>query len=62
MLTDLIGMAELRARFKVSRPTFWRWLKRGLFPKPCARIGQKNLWRESVVERFLLKSTKGGAR
>ena len=62
MLSDLIGMAELRARFKVSRPTFWRWLKRGLFPKPCARIGQRRLWRESVVEKFLLKNAKEAAR
>jgi predicted DNA-binding transcriptional regulator AlpA len=36
------------------RSTVWRWIRRGLFPSPRRRLGQRRmLWLEDEIDRWL---------
>lgn len=61
-MSDLLTQRDILSRFKVGRSTLWRWLHRGLFPKPKATIGIKKLWTLAQVERFLERGGKAVAR
>lgn len=42
---------NVAARYQVSRPTIWRWLKEGQFPKPVKLAGSTR-WRLSDLEKW----------
>lgn len=41
---------EAAARYGVSRPTIWRWAKKGVFPKPIKLGGGSIRWRLSDLD------------
>lgn len=50
----LLTRQEVCARVGgIDRVTLWRWIVRGMFPRPIRPHMRRNLWRESVVEKWL---------
>lgn len=47
-----IGIRECAARYSLSRSTLYRYIQRGLFPKP-ARIGASMRWDVAVCDAFM---------
>jgi predicted DNA-binding transcriptional regulator AlpA len=50
---ELLTQRDIRARFSVSKTTFWRWRLQKVFPKPQAVIGRRQLWTVEQIERFI---------
>ena len=43
---------EVANRYRISRPTIWRWVKNGTFPKPV-RLGEGSTrWRLADLEKW----------
>jgi predicted DNA-binding transcriptional regulator AlpA len=58
----LITTRQLRERVGgVSEMTIWRWVQRGLLPKP-RKINSRNYWPESVIDGLLDKPATNDAR
>jgi predicted DNA-binding transcriptional regulator AlpA len=45
---QLIERRQLREIIPASNMTYWRWMKRGLLPKPIC-IGGKQYWRRDKI-------------
>lgn len=43
----------------VSRNTIFRWLREDKFPPPM-KLGHRNAWRRSTIERWLEEQADGG--
>jgi len=43
--------AQLAERYSVSRPTIWRWVARGLFPRPVKLSPGTTRWSMADIER-----------
>lgn len=41
---------EVAIRYNISRPTIWRWVKQGKFPKPVKLGGGTSRWKLSELE------------
>ena len=41
---------EVADRYKISRPTIWRWVKQGKFPRPIKLAGGSSRWKLSDLE------------
>ena len=55
--TPLLRLEAVLERTGVSKPTIYRMIERGEFPKP-AKIGRTSLWPESTVDRFVAKALR----
>lgn len=44
-LTPFLRDTEIASRYSISRPTVWRWVKQGKFPKPVKLGGGSTRWR-----------------
>ena len=53
-ITDILNMLK-KANVKVSRQTFYRWLKSGYFPVQTLYVGGQRRWSESTVKAWLNK-------
>lgn len=53
MSEKLLRVAEVQARVGLSRPTIYRWMAAGRFPKPIALGPALVAWPESVVEAWI---------
>ena len=49
----LVGIATVKALTSKSRATIYRWMDRGLFPRPCKIGTTHNLWRAGDIRRAL---------
>ena len=49
----LVGIATAKALTSKSRATIYRWMDRGLFPRPCKIGTTHNLWRAGDIRRAL---------
>ena len=49
----LLSKREVLARVGVSYPTLWLWMRQGKFPRSRALGGNKSVWIESEVERWI---------
>jgi len=49
----LISIAEVKSMLGVSRPTLYRWIASGRFPKAIALGPQVRRWLKSAVEKWL---------
>lgn len=50
--TPFLRDIEVAHRYGVSRPTIWRWLKKGKIPRPI-KIGEgSSRWRFSDLENW----------
>lgn len=49
----LVGIATVKALTSKSRATVYRWMDRGLFPRPCKIGTTHNLWRAGDIRRAL---------
>lgn len=47
-----VFIREVEKRTGKSRQTIWRWVRAGKFPPP-SKIGNRNAWLESVVDKWL---------
>jgi len=57
--TEYLSVASVAARYQVSVPTVWRWLRQGNFPEPV-RFGERcTRWPVSALLEW--ESRKGGA-
>ena len=43
---------EVANRYRVSRPTIWRWVKKSKFPKPIKLAGGSTRWRAADLEAW----------
>ncbi len=51
---------EVAIRYSVSRPTIWRWVKEGKFPKPIKLGAGSTRWRYSDLEMWEQSQIQGG--
>ncbi len=51
-LTPFLRDTEVANRYSVSRPTIWRWVKEGRFPKPIKLGIGSTRWRYSDLEAW----------
>lgn len=51
-LVGLIRIKALQSLLSVSRPTIYRWINSGYFPKP-SRIGGVSVWRLDVIKSWI---------
>jgi len=48
-----LSFEDLPAKgIRISRIQLWRWIKSGGFPPPF-KLGNRNAWLESEIDRFL---------
>ena len=47
--TAILWRRDLMARYRVSRPTIFRWEARGQLPKPDVVLGDKTGWYVSTI-------------
>jgi prophage regulatory protein len=43
-ITSFLRDTEIAIRYSISRPTVWRWVKQGKFPKPIKLGGGSTRW------------------
>lgn len=43
---------EVAHRYNISRPTIWRWVKQGKFPKPLKLAGGSSRWKLKDLENW----------
>jgi len=43
---------EIASRYSISRPTVWRWVKQGKFPKPFKLGGGSSRWSIDDLEQW----------
>jgi predicted DNA-binding transcriptional regulator AlpA len=55
-MLELVGAPEIARMLGVSRRTAWRYIRRGDFPKPAARVDARDLWKRSAVEKWAVKT------
>lgn len=48
----LYPAAKVRATFNISGMTLWRWVDRGILPKPIV-INSRNFWPESAIQAVI---------
>lgn len=51
---------DVAIRYDVSRPTIWRWVKRGNFPQPVKLSNGATRWRISDLLDWELTQTSTG--
>lgn len=52
--TKLLRLREVCARVSLSRPTIYRAIQRGQFPKPCKPLsGRASAWSEAEVNAWI---------
>lgn len=54
----LLRVADVSAMVGLSRPTIYRWMAAGRFPKPVALGPALVAWPESVVEKFIADTVR----
>ena len=58
----LLRVAEVMARTGLSRPTIYRWMPEGRFPKPVALGPSLIAWPESEINEWIadtIRATRG---
>lgn len=50
----LYPAAKVRATFNISGMTLWRWVHKGILPRPIV-INKRNFWPESAVQAVIDK-------
>jgi excisionase family DNA binding protein len=53
----LLRDVDTCALLNISKPTFWRWVRRGTFPKPI-KLGALSRWPRSDVTKFLERAAQ----
>lgn len=55
IIDPLLTVQEGSALLKVSVPTFWRWVAKGLLPK-AVKLGGMSRWPQSEIIAFVEKA------
>jgi len=50
----LYPAAKVKSTFNISGMTLWRWVNKGILPKPIV-INSRNFWPESAVQAVIAK-------
>ena len=50
---ELLSPKEIQGWLKTSRPSFYRWIKMGQFPKHDLTVGCKPRWKKSTVQAWI---------
>lgn len=50
--TAFLKDIEAALRYRVSRPTIWRWARNGKFPKPIKLGAGSTRWRSADLEAW----------
>jgi predicted DNA-binding transcriptional regulator AlpA len=50
---ELLSPKEIQGWLKTSRPSFYRWIKMGQFPKHDLIAGCKPRWKKSTVQAWI---------
>jgi predicted DNA-binding transcriptional regulator AlpA len=53
--------AHVCARFDISRPTLWRWIKSGRFPAPT-KMGSLTKWSDATLDEAQANLAVGAGR
>jgi prophage regulatory protein len=56
-----IRLPELITMLSVSKPTIWRWVSQGKFPKPTKLGERTSAWSVADVEQWIAQRQQGGA-
>lgn len=59
-LTPFLRDTEIASRYNISRPTVWRWVKQGKFPKPLKIGGGSTRWRLIDLQDWEQNQKPGG--
>ncbi len=57
----LLRLPEVLRRIPVSRPTWYRGVAEGRFPKPIKLSERVSAWRESDIDALIAKFTEANA-
>ena len=55
-----IRLPELITMLSVSKPTIWRWVSIGKFPKPVKLGERTSAWSVADVEQWITQRQQGG--
>lgn len=58
ILARTITQAQISAEIGIDKATFWRWVKRGIFPPPSIKVGRTVRWSTAAVEEWLAKGVQ----
>jgi prophage regulatory protein len=58
-VTPYLRDTEAAHRYGISRPTIWRWVKNGKFPKPIKLSTGSTRWRLADLESWENSQTSG---
>lgn len=57
MAEQLLSVGDLRGQLSCSTSTIYRWIEKGLFPKPI-KIGGMARWRKADYDKFVETAIK----
>lgn len=52
MQKNFLRDTEIARRYSISRPTVWRWIKEGKFPKPIRLGSGSSRWKLDDLESW----------
>lgn len=61
MADSFLTDRQLAARYRISRPTLWRWVAQGRFPNPVKLGPQTTRWRAADVDDWEAQTEAEGA-
>jgi len=44
---------DICVKFKVSRPTVYNWIEKGILPKPTKKVGGTPYWTKSSLDKVI---------
>lgn len=56
-VTRLIRLPEVQHRVGLGRSTIYRWMSEGKFPKPVQLGTRAVAWRETDIDRWLVRAS-----
>ena len=57
-MDKMLTRKEVLDRLKISRPTMWRYIKKGVMPEGIRLSKRITRWKESMIKEYIEKLTK----
>ena len=57
-MDKMLTRKEVLEQLKISRPTMWRYIKKGVMPEGIRLSKRITRWKESMIREYIEKLTK----